>query len=60
MENPKSDIFSQMELVNDCKVIDKSYVESGHYFILKLEGQKLIATITEDPVKSLYLCQGWE
>ena len=53
MSNLMPDILSQMELVNDCKVIDKSYVESGQYFILKLEGQKLIATITEDLVKSL-------
>ena len=28
MENPMSDILSQMELVNGCKVIDKSYIES--------------------------------
>ena len=42
MENPMSDILSQMELVNGCKVIDKSYIESEQMFILKLEGQKLI------------------
>ena len=54
MSNLMPGILSQMELVNDCKVIDKSYVESGHYFILKLEGQKLIATITEDLVKLLH------
>ena len=54
MSNLMPGILSQMELVNDCKVIDKSYVQSGHYFILKLEGQKLIATITEDLVKSLH------
>ena len=53
MSNLMPGILPQMELVNDCKVIDKSYVESGQYFILKLEGQKLIATITEGLVKSL-------
>ena len=45
MTNPMSDILSQMELVNGCKVIEKSYIEIEQMFMLKLEGQKLIATI---------------
>ena len=30
------------------------YIESERMFILKLEGQEMIATITEDLVKSLH------
>ena len=54
MANKMPGILSQMELVNSCKVIDKSYIESERMFMLKLEGQKLIATITENLVKSLH------
>ena len=60
MANQMSDILSQMELVSGCKVIDKSYIESERMFTLKLEGQKLIATITEDLVKSLHAMSGDE
>ena len=60
MANQISDILSQMEQVNGCKVIDKSYIESERMFTLKLEGQKLIATITEDLVKSLHAMSGDE
>ena len=60
MANPISDILSQMELVNGCKIIDKSYIESERMLILKLEGQEMIATITEDLVKSLHAMIGDE
>ena len=60
MANPTSDILSQMELVNGCKIIDKSYIESERMFILKLEGLEMIATITEDLVKSLHAMIGDE
>ena len=41
-------------------VIDKSYIEKERMFILKLEGQEMIATITEDLVKSLHAMIGDE
>ena len=70
MSNLMPEIVSQMELVNGCKVIDKKFAFSipnfpsgvpmrfcngaASLFILKLEDQKLDASITVNVVKSLH------
>ena len=42
------------ELVNGCRVINKSYVENGPSFVLKLDGQVEPVTISRDLLKSLH------
>ena len=42
------------ELVNGCRVLNKSYVENGPSFVLYLDGQVEPVTISRDLVKSLH------
>ena len=42
------------EIVNGCRVINKSYDENGPSFVLNLDGQVEPVTITKDLVKSLH------
>ena len=42
------------EMVNGCKVVNKSYVENGPIFILHLHGQVEPVAISMDLVKSLH------
>ena len=42
------------EMVNDCRVVNKSYVKNGPSFVLNLHGQVEPVTVSKDLVKSLY------
>lgn len=42
------------EMVNGCRVVNKSYVENGPSFVLNLDGQVEPVTVSQDLVRSLY------
>ena len=42
------------EMVNGCRVVNKSYVENGPSFVLNLDGQVEPVTVSKDLVRSLY------
>ena len=42
------------EMVNGCRVVNKSYVQNGTSFVLNLDGQVEPVTISRDLVKSLH------
>ena len=43
-----------VERINGCRVVEKSYDEKSQIFILRLKGQEFSITMTKDLVKSLY------
>ena len=42
------------EMVNGCRVVNKSYVENGPSFVLNLDGQVEPVTVSKDLVKYLH------
>ena len=44
----------EKEMVNGCRVVNKSYVENGPSFVLNLHGQVEPVTVSKDLVRSLY------
>ena len=43
-----------VERINGCQVVEKSYDEKSQIFILRLKSQEFSITMTKDLVKSLY------
>ena len=58
LHTKKDDTYGFMdlenEMVNDLKVVNKSYVENGSIFILHLHGQVEPVAVSRDLVKSLH------
>jgi hypothetical protein len=58
LHTKKDDTYGFMdlknEMVNSCRVVNKSYVENGPSFVLNLHGQVEPVTISRDLVKSLH------
>ena len=42
------------EMVNDCRVVNKSYVKNGPSFVLNLDGQVEPVTVSKDLIKYLH------